>query len=181
MSPFESRHINRQRLAASSITRITLQPLDKTRTQVPQGKGTRRALGKVSAREVVKGAFPDYSSKAWEVRMEGIQNAEPVTTAVNFEALRRGHSPVGFDIRRVSGVIYPVGAGERRENGPRHTCLHFEQSHNVIRARLLRYFSALRASACTSSKDGIRSSHSSRVAVGPMRRMACSYIFQTGR
>ena len=53
----------------------------------------------LSAREVVKGAFPDYGSKAWEVRMEGIQNAEPVTTAVNFEVLRRGHSPVGLDKR----------------------------------------------------------------------------------
>jgi hypothetical protein len=90
MSLFESRHINRQRMAASSITRITPQPLDKTRTQVPQGKETRRALGKVSAREVVKGAFPDYSSKAWEVRMEGIHNAEPVTAAVNLFKFKAG-------------------------------------------------------------------------------------------
>ena len=29
-------------------------------------------------------------------------------------------------------------------------------------------------------KDGMRSSHSSRVAVVPIRRIACSYSFQTG-
>ena len=33
---------------------------------------------------------------------------------------------------------------------------------------------------CTSSNDGIRSSHSSRVAVLPPSLTACSYIFQTG-
>ena len=42
------------------------------------------------------------------------------------------------------------------------------------------YFLALSASAWTSSKDGMLSSHSSRVAVGPIRRIACSYNFQTG-
>jgi len=76
----------------------------------------------------------------------------------------------------ITGGATGVGRGidaiarhQRTHHGCGHAPLQFEQAHGATATGAARYFSALRASACTSSNVGMRSSHSSSVAVGPTR------------
>src|SRR5260370_42438832 len=125
-------------------------------------------------------ALPEHGAQTRKIVIQRIEHAEPVAAAIDFEALDGGQSVVRLDEPGVRFRSDSIGAGERLHHRMRHSPLQLEKGHKAAATGAWMYFSALSASECTSSKDGIRSSHSSRVAVGPIRRVACSYIFQTG-
>src|ERR1700722_8096314 len=100
---------------------------------------------------------------------------------INVQALASGEPVIGLD--QLAGLGVDRGIG-RAHHGTGNAPLKLQQirhgTNSGTGACVAMNCSALRASACTSSNEGMRSSHSSSVAVGPMRRMACWYNFQTG-
>ncbi len=95
----------------------------------------------------MEGPLTQHGAQTREVVIEGIQHAEPVAAAVDFEAFDRGQTIIGLDIFSIRSQGHSIGTGQRLENGTRHTRLDFEKRHNVTRAGACRYFSALSASA----------------------------------
>ena len=103
---------------------------------------------------------------------------------VDFEALEGGEAVVGLDDFFGDGgdgtaiggeVAHALGASERGHDRASDLALKSEEVHTAAaREALAKYLLALSASLWTSSKEGMRSSHSRRVAVWPTRWMARS-------
>src|ERR1019366_2312617 len=134
-----------------------------------------------SLRQSLECALAEHRAQAGEILVERIEQAIPVAAAVDLQAFERRQTVIRLDVVHGRFGIDVVARDQRAHQGSGHALLEREQAHGAtgMSASLCfvgaaMYFSALRASACTSPNDGMRSSHSSSVAVGPTRRMACS-------
>src|SRR5579862_3239997 len=147
---------------------------------------------KVSKDKSIKSTGAEHSIERGEVLRYGTDQSKPILPVVNLKAFERREPHVGTDVAcgDLGGRFPVVGCfphlevgGQRSAHIFRHTALKFEEVHasassswtgttSAAGSPACRKRLAFRASVWTSSNEGILSSHSSRVAVGPQRSMA---------
>src|ERR1700723_4761305 len=166
------------------------QPVFQPRAQVAQSERAGGAVDQISLCQGIEVAAAQHGSKAREILCETGENAKPVLPVVDFQPLEGSEAIVGLD--ELSGDnthgpsvwsdrAHAFGGREGRHDCASHASLEVEELHTAVaRQALVRNLSAFKASSRTSSNDGMRSSHSSRVAVWPARLIASAYNFQTG-
>src|SRR5262249_13771835 len=117
------------------------------------------------------------------------ENAKPIHAVIDFQAFHGCQPVVGLDnlfdhllgrssVKRV--LAHAFRRGERLADHIKHFALELFQVHEATAELSGTCFLAFKASVCTSSKEGMRSSHSSKVAVGPTSSIARAYSCQTG-
>src|SRR5262245_13303565 len=164
------------------------QPGLQAGTQVSQSERFGRKLGEIGHQQPVEIGLPDHCAQTRKIVSQGGENAEPVDPVVDFQPLHRGEAVIRLDdlfddlLGRSAVECAFAHALVRRERlayYTEHFTLQFVQIHEAT-AFSGTYFLAFKASRCTSSKEGMWSSHSSKVAVGPTSSMARAYNCQTG-
>src|SRR5258708_35778944 len=105
----------------------------------------------------MESSLPKHHAQTWEIVVERIQHAEPVAPAVDFQSFGGAQAIVRLDEPGVRFRSDSIGAGERLQNRIRHASLYVQKRHSADRVGAWMYFSALRASECTSSQEGILS------------------------
>ena len=141
------------------------------------GQSIRYALAMASKRRP-----PSTARTPGKIFGESGEHAEPVLAIVNFQAFEGSQAVVGLDDLRRDGAhraaigcdrTHAFGTRQRSHDGASHAALQVEKFHTAVASEALaRKRLAFRASSCTSSKEGMLSSHSSSVAVWPTRSMA---------
>src|SRR5277367_235067 len=166
------------------------QPAHQARAEIAQREGPRWAIDQIRLGHGIEAAASEHGAHAGKILGEGREDAEPVLAIVNFQALERSEAVVGLDNLIGHGThraaigrdgAHAFGARQRSHDGASHTALQVKEFHTAVASEALaRKRLAFRASSCTSSKEGMLSSHSSSVAVWPTRSMARAYSFHTG-
>src|ERR1700685_508006 len=177
-------------LALAGPCGMLLQPVHQARTQIAQGEGLRRAIDQIRFGHGIETAATEHGAQAGKIFGEGGQHAEPVLAIVNFQALEGSEAVVRLDDLICHGAhraaigrdgAHTFSARQRSHDGASHVALETEEFHTAVASdALARKRLAFRASSCTSSKEGMLSSHSRSVAVWPTRSMARAYSFHTG-
>src|SRR5260370_32954663 len=104
-------------------------------------------------------SLPEHRAQTREIVIERIQHAKPIAAAVDFKAFEGGQTIVRFEKPGIRIRSDSIGAAERLQDRIRHASLYVEKGHEATATGEWIYFSALSASACTSSKHGTLPSH----------------------
>src|SRR5262245_22582925 len=187
--PFQPHHVQRQPLGLGDVARVSHQPLLQPCAEVAQGKGLGRALGQVRDQQLIELVLADDRAQTWKILAQCSEDTEPINLVINLKALRRGQPVIrlddllgnllhGLSIERT--LTHPLFGSEWLPDQTEDFTLKLFQVHDATADLSGTYLLAFNASLWTSSKDGIRSSHSSNVAVGPTTSMARAYSDHTG-
>ena len=190
IGPLQAGHVQRQTLPLSSPGRMLLQPAHQPRTKIAQRERSRRAIHQIRLGHRIEAAASQHGAHTRKIFGESGKHAEPILAIINFQAFERSQPVVGLDDLRRDGAhraaigrhrTHAFGVGQWSHDGTSHVALQVEKFHTASASETLaRKRLAFSASSCTSSKEGMLSSHSSSVAVWPTRSMARAYNFHTG-
>jgi len=120
-------------LARAGEFRMFAEPGFELRTDVAHGERSRRAILQIGFGDFIKGAGAQDGAKAGKIFGEAGQDAEPVLTVVNFQALERSEPVVGLDDFIGDGthgaavgcdLAHPFTWRERSHHGGRHLALN---------------------------------------------------------
>src|ERR1700693_4450657 len=160
---------------------MLFQPVHQARTEIAQRERLRRAIDQIRFGHGVEAAASQYRAHTRKILGKCGEHAEPVLTIVNFQTIEGSQSVVGLDDLRRHGThrasigrerAHAFGARKRRHDGASHAALQVKEFHTAVASEALaRKRLAFRASSCTSSNEGMLSSHSRSVAVWPTRSM----------
>ncbi len=198
LSPLEPGDLGGKRGPRRREPRLLKDELTQPRAEVAQRERARGIPRQVGLGQAHEGALAKGRDEARAVVPDGVVKPKPVHPAVELQPLERRQPVVRLyelrgDLVHGPAVDPPrlelVVGGERPDEGG---CHHPLERPQVLRGRdagggvlggalhTAAFFApsmnsfAFRASSWTSSNEGILSSHSSRVAVTPHRRVACA-------
>ena len=102
--PFQLRHIECQNRVRPRMTRVCAQPRFKPTAEIAQSKRFRRTFQKIRLRHALECGPAQNGNQTREVVAQRFQQAEPVASVVDFQALERFEPGVRLDQAR--GLLY---------------------------------------------------------------------------